>query len=135
MSKKKPELVHTNQWLKEFFRQGCRTHRYVDAGRVDPYDGHIFVPHGPFVPFEAKFQRGGLTFSVDRWRNGLQGHQYKELIKDYERGAHAVFVVFHLPNKQRSIEARCIKIQDLPLDRVELKSMKIVNTVKDLLEL
>lgn len=96
------EGPHLKKWVTTMEMGGAIAHRIPDytvmpgLSLKKPFDYYLFFNANNAcvtVPIEGKFQDGGKTFSLKRWREGAQGHQFRNLLKYKSVGAYPVLVV------------------------------------------
>jgi hypothetical protein len=104
----------------------------IGASNKRPYDGHILL-NSRFYPHEAKYQNGGLTWNVDAWKEGRQGHQYGNLLADYRHGAKPFLIIFW-KKKNKTLPY----VANIPLliteHKLELAALPIVDDCEELEE-
>ena len=98
MPKRNREREYTNRFCKAMRKGGARAIRFRDDEHGHPYDGYVFY-NGIYMPYEAKFCDGGLTYNVDIWRRD-QPHQYENLDRDHWDGAKPFLLLFWKRNNR-----------------------------------
>ena len=117
------------KFIKKMRKDGARAEPIRDMGIKNPYDGFLY--HVYFMPFEAKFKEGGLTYSFELWRRD-QPHQHKNLIEDFQRGAKPFLIVFwKLSGRIHQMVYPIVEKKIYPV-RIDYEAMTRIENIYDL---
>jgi hypothetical protein len=125
------EGIHLKKWIHTMEMGGAIAHRIPDymvgpaLSLKKPFDYFLFFGDGNnciTVPVEGKFQNAGKTFSLKRWREGPQGHQFRNLLKYKCCGAYPVLVILWKVTGRVLPKVIPITVDHQYLEAIELES-------------